>query len=210
MRVCIGRPRILTFLLVQKGAQKRLQLRREFFSSPTCNLGRGRGPPAWSERRTLAGFTTGARFRSKSARLFACGLAVMARRTQRTQMLRSIRIRGTLCEQLLSRQREMVGNRRATTAQHTPRVRVQVRAADARPHGPVCTRSWRHALRGRFPLMGRTASARGQLGAAGDRTGGTGFARHGVLMTETRKPRLSRPGILWCGLINGDHRALRE
>lgn len=94
-------------------------------------------------------------------------------------MLCSIRIRGILREQLLSRQREMIHNRRATTAQHTPRIRVQVRAAHTRPHAPVRARPRCHTLRGRFPLMGRTAAARGQLGAHGDRARGAGFAGQG-------------------------------
>ncbi len=143
-------------------------------------LGRRRGHPPWSERRTLARFTTRTSLRSKSTRLFTCSLAVMARRAQRTQMLRSIRIHDTLCDQLLSRLREMVGNRCATTAQHTPRVRVQVRAADTRPQAPIRARPRCYTLRGRFLLMGRTASARGQFGAPGDRARGAGLAGQGA------------------------------
>lgn len=94
---------------------------------------RGEGVTPWSVRRTLQRLTPRTSLSSKPAGLVPRCLTVVARDAQRTQMLRRIRVRLTPRDQLTSGQREVVSHVRRTTAQHTPRVRVQVRTTDALP-----------------------------------------------------------------------------
>lgn len=116
-------------------------------------------------------------------------------------MLRRIRIRLVLSDQLASAQGEMVGDVRRLPAENTPRVRVQVRAPDALPTGCVDGPATRRTVRVRFPGVLRAATTTGgQLGAPGDRARGAGSAGHGGnLHWDAEKPRRGSPGLLPVG-----------
>lgn len=100
-----------------------------------------------------------------TTRLVLRGLAVMARLTQRPQVLWCIRVRLLPCLQLLSTQRPMVGNGCRSTAQHTPRIRVQVSLALTLPANVITALTRVASLLFALCLVRRAWTTIGQLTA---------------------------------------------
>ncbi len=150
------------------------------FSLPAAQREAGQGVSPWSKRRTLTRFAPRNSLSSKTATLIPRRRLVMASGTQRSKMLRRIRIRIAPSDQLTARQREMVRDVRRSTAQHTPRIRVQIRTPNALPTRRVHSATTRRTVGVGLTLMPLTASAGPcQQGAAGDRARGAGLTRHG-------------------------------
>lgn len=110
-----------------------------------------------------------------TARLVLRGLFAVARRAQRTELRERVRIFDALGDQLTARLGEVVGDRRCLAAQHAPRMRVQIAAANTLPLDPVSLGRGRPALLLGFLGVLGAASARGQFRAAGDRARGRGL-----------------------------------
>lgn len=128
---------------------------------------------------------------SPPARLALRGLAVVARRAQRTQTRPRIRIGHAPSDQRTARLREVVSHRRRTRTEHAPRMGVQVARSDALPPNPVSLGRSRAALLLGFPfVLGASATAGSQFGAAGDRVRGAGSAGHGVTSRQVGAPAI--------------------
>lgn len=113
-----------------------------------------------------------------TTRLMLRGLAVMAWLAQWPKVLRCIRVRFMPCLQLLSTQRPMVGDDCRSTAQHTPRIRVQIRLALPLPANVIATLTRASSLLLTLFRVFRAWAAIGQLTASWLAAWRSGFPWH--------------------------------
>ncbi len=148
------------------------------FSLPAGLLARGGESPPWASPQVRASEGLDALARPASG-LVLCRLAAVTLRTQRAEPVPSVRIGDTSGDQRAARLRVVVDGGRLLRAQETPGVGVQVGTANPGPApGVVPALCCCPSLLLCLALVLRAASARGQLGAPGDRARGTGLSRH--------------------------------